>query len=88
MTYATRRGRLNPRGTSMRMRDDTAEHAHDSAEEECADETTEETRVSSGSHQPRRLPTDIPTFHYSNDTGGAARAHALEGLAHELSMTM
>ena len=84
MTYATRRGRLNPRGTSMGMRDDTAERAHDSAEEECVDETTEETRVSSGSRQPRHTNPVVPTFHYSNDIGGAARARALEGVAHEL----
>ena len=68
----------------MGMRDDTAERAHDSAEEECVDETTEETRVSSGSRQPRHTNPVVPTFHYSNDTGGAARAHALEGGAQEL----
>lgn len=78
----------------MGMRDDTAEHAHDS-EEDCVEETTttedstttEETRVSSGSlpsHQPRHANPVIPTFHYSNDTRGAARAHALEGGTHEL----
>ena len=65
----------------MGMRDDTAEHAHDSAEEECVDETTEETQMSSGSlpsHQPRRLPTDIPTVDYSNGRGAPG------GIAREL----
>ena len=70
MTVATRRGRLNPRGTSMRMRDDTAEHAHDSAEEECVDETTEETQMSS---EARHTNPVIPTADYSNGRGGVAR---------------
>lgn len=70
MTVATRQGRLNPRGTSMRMRDDTAEHAHDSAEEECVDETTEETQMSS---EARHTNPVIPTADYSNGRGGVAR---------------
>ena len=73
------------------MRDDTAERAHDSAEEECVDETTEETQMSSGSlpsRQPRHTNPDddqifVP-FDYSNDTRGAARAHAREVVAQEL----
>ena len=76
MTYATRRGRLNPRGTSMGMRDDTAERAHDSAED-CIDETTAETQVSSEARM------DLNPRPYTDHSNGA-HAHALEGVAQEL----
>ena len=78
MTVETRQGRLNMGRTSMRMRDDTAEHAHDSAEEECVDETTEETQMSS---EARHTNLVIPTADHSNGRGAPLReARELDSL--------